>query len=230
METKLPSQSSELLQAAIKGSLSAIPVVGGVISELGSCLISPLDKRKREWAEEVEKALQVLISQYQKLPATLAEDPTFLTALLKATAIALTTHRKEKWTLLQHFLIAVGSRAIPDEELQHALLRLCDDLSVGHLEVLRFLETDYGLIKRKETLEAIYGRYHNEHKGELDRITFRWILADLSARMVIHLGDVEDMNEFASQRNSLVFESSKVRPLQITGLGRQLLKLLRGNH
>ena len=229
METKRPTQSSELLQAAIKGSISAIPVVGGLISELGSCLISPLDKRKREWAEEVEKALQVLTSQYQKLPAALAEDPAFLTALLKATATALATHRKEKWTLLRHFLIGVGSRAIPDEELQHALLRLLDDLSVGHLEVLRFLETDYGVIKGKETLEAIYGRYHYEHKSELDRITFRWILADLSARMVIHLGDIEDMNEFASQRNSLVLESSKVRPLQITDLGRQLLKLLRGN-
>jgi hypothetical protein len=230
METKLPTQSSELLQAAIKGTISAIPVVGGLISELGSCLISPLDKRKREWAEEVEKALQVLSSQYQKLPEVLAEDPAFLTALLKATGTALATHRKEKWTLLRHFLIGVGSRAIPDEELQHALLRLLDDLSVGHLEVLRFLEAEYGFIKGKETLEAIYGRYHHEYKGELDRITFRWILADLSARMVIHLGDIEDMNEFASQRESVGTESSKVRPLQITDLGRQLLKLLRGNN
>jgi hypothetical protein len=227
METKLPTQSSELLQAAIKGTVSAIPVVGGLISELGSCLISPLDKRKREWAEEVEKTLQVLKSKYQKLPDALAEDPVFVTALLKATATALATHRKEKWTLLRHFLTKVGSRAIPDEELQHALVRLLDDLSVGHLEVLRFLEADYGVIKGKETLEAIYGRYQSQQRGELDRINFRWILADLTARMVIHLGDIEDMNEFASQRDNIVAESSKFRPLQITDLGRQLLKLLR---
>jgi hypothetical protein len=229
MQTKLPKQSSELVQAAIKGSISAIPVVGGLISELGSCLISPIEKQKREWAAEVEKALQVLSSRYQKLPEALAEDPAFLTALLKATAAALATHRKEKWTLLQRFLIGVGSKAIPDEELQHALLRLLDDLSVGHLEVLRFLEADYTVIKGKQTLEAIFGRYHYDHKGELDRSTFRWILADLSTRMVIHFGDVEDMNEFVSQRESIVTEKSTGRPLQITKLGWEFLKLLREN-
>jgi len=227
MDTKLPTKSSELLQAAIKGTISAIPVVGGLIAEHGSCLVSPLDKRKREWCDEVEKALQILRSQYHKLPEALAEDPAFVTALLKATATALATHRKEKWVLLRHFLVSVGSRAIPDEEMQHALIRLLDDLSIGHIEVLRFLEADYGLLKAKETLEAIYGRYHYEHKGELDRITFRWILADLSARMVIHLGDIEDMNEFASRQERLLLESSKIRPFQITDLGRQLLKLLR---
>jgi hypothetical protein len=228
MDTKLPTKSSEILEAAIKGSVSAIPVVGGLIAELGGCLVSPLDKRKREWCDEVEKALQALSAEYQKLPEALAEDPPFVTGLLKATATALATHRKEKWALLRNFLISVGSKAIPDEEMQHALLTLLDDLSVGHIEVLRYLEADYDLLKGKETLEAFYGRYHYEHKGELDRITFRWILADLSARMVIHLGDIEDMNEFASRRASLLLESSEVRPFQITNLGRELLKLLRG--
>jgi hypothetical protein len=184
--------------------------------------VSPLDKRKREWCDEVEKALQTLSAEYQKLPEALAEDPPFVTALLKATATALATHRKEKWALLRNFLISVGSKAIPDEEMQHALLTLLDDLSVGHIEVLRYLEANYDLLKGKETLEAFYGRYHYEHKGELDRITFRWILADLSARMVVHLGDIEDMNEFASRRASLLLESSEVRPFQITNLGREL--------
>jgi len=45
--------------------------------------------------------------------------------------------------------------------------------------------------------------------------------------MVIHLGDIEDMNEFASRQERLLLESSKIRPFQITDLGRQLLKLLR---
>jgi hypothetical protein len=228
MDTKLPTKSSEILEAAIKGAVSAIPVVGGLIAELGTCLASPLDKRKREWCEEVEKALQILSSQYEKLPEALAEDPPFVTALLKATATALGTHRKEKLASLRNFLVSVGSKTIPDEEMQHALLRLLDDLSVGHIDVLRYLEADYDILKGKETLEAFYGRYHYEHKGQLDRITFRWILADLSARMVIHLGDIEDMNEFASQQVNLGLESSKIRPFQITDLGRELLKLLRG--
>ena len=46
MDTKLATKSSEILEAAIKGAVSAIPVVGGLIAELGGCLVSPLDKRK----------------------------------------------------------------------------------------------------------------------------------------------------------------------------------------
>jgi hypothetical protein len=61
----------------------------------------------------------------------------------------------------------------------------------------------------------------------LGRTAFRWILSDLVARMVIHLGDIEDMNEFASQRENMVAESSKIRPLQITELGKELLNLLK---
>lgn len=70
MENKLPSTSEELTEAAIKGTLSAIPVVGGLIAELGCCLVSPLDKRKRAWSEEVEIALEKLSKNYQRLPAS----------------------------------------------------------------------------------------------------------------------------------------------------------------
>lgn len=229
METELPSQSDELVQAALKASVSVIPVFGGLIAELGNCLVNPVEERKREWARNLEKALQVLKLQYKKLPQTLAEEPAFLTALFKATGIALATHRKEKQALLREFLIAVGSRAIPDEELQNALLKLLDDFTVGHLDILRFLESGHALIEGMETLETVYGHYRQEYKGALGRTTFRWIIADLSARMVIHLGDMEDMNEFASQRISLAPEDSGIRPLQITDLGGQLLALLRGN-
>lgn len=227
MQNKLPSSSSEIAEAAIKGAVSAIPVVGGLIAELGGCLISPLDRRKRAWAEEVERALQELAEQHQRLPKALADDAAFVTALLKATSAALATHKKKKINVLRSFIVAVGSKAIPDEELQNVLLRLLDDLSVGHIEVIRFLEADYSVIATKDNLEAIFSRYRDKHKGELDRMAFRWILSDLASRMVIHLGDIEDMNEFASQQGSILTEESKVRPLQITQLGRQFLELLR---
>jgi hypothetical protein len=130
MENKLPSLSSEITEAAIKGAVSAIPVVGGLIAELGGCLISPLEKRKRAWSEEIEKALLGLSEQHQRLPDALAEDPAFVSALLKATTAALATHQKKKIDVLRAFVVAVGSKAIPDEELQHALVRLLEDLSV----------------------------------------------------------------------------------------------------
>ncbi len=227
MKTQLPSQHSELAQAALKGVISAIPVIGGLVAELGSSLVSPLEKRKRQWAEEIEITLLELQSKHARLPKDLSDDPTFVTALLKATGTALATHRKEKRELLGRFLVAVGSKAISDEELQHAILKLVDDLSVGHMDVLRFLDADSSRIAGLEKLDEVYARYRENYHGTLARNTFRWIIADLSARMVIHLGDIEDMDEFASLAETLALESSRVRPLQITHLGKQFLVLLR---
>ena len=203
-----------------------IPVVGGLVAELGACLASPLEKRKADWAQEVENALKELAERHARLPVALAEDPAFVSFLLKATTAALATHRKEKRKALRSFLVAVGSYAIPDEELQHAVLKLIDDLSVGHLEVLRFLDREYNTIATKQDLESIY-EYYRESGGHLDRSAFRWILADLSVRMAIHLADLDDMNEFVSQKVIRITSESRIRPLQITILGRQLLQLLK---
>lgn len=156
----------------------------------------------------------------------LAEDPEFVTALLKATSAALATHQKKKVELLRNFVVAVGAKAISDEELQQAFLRLIEDLSVGHIEVLLFLEKDYNIILNEEKLEVVFERYSHKHQGKLDRMAFRWILADLASRMVVHLGDIEDMDEFSSQQVSITTNGSKVRPLQITKLGHQFLKLI----
>lgn len=64
MKPSLPTPSEELAQAAIKGVVSAIPVVGGLIAELGMALASPLEKRKQAWCRELENALQVLTERF----------------------------------------------------------------------------------------------------------------------------------------------------------------------
>jgi hypothetical protein len=227
MKNQLPSSSEDLVEAAIKGVVSAIPVVGGLIAELGSCLGSPLEKRKRAWSDEVEAALAELASKHQRLPHALAEDPSFVSALLKATRAALATHQKLKIAALRSFLVAIGAKKVTDEELQEALIKLLEELSVGHIEVLSFLEAEYCVIAKEEKLEAVFDLYHSACKGQFDRMTFRWMLADLASRMVIHLGDLEDMDEFATQLNTYASPDSKVRPLQITQLGKQLLGVLR---
>jgi hypothetical protein len=227
MKNKLPSSGEEIAEVAIKGAISMIPVVGGLIAELGSCLISPLDKRKRAWSEEVEKALKELSTNYERLPDSLAEDPAFVTALLKATTVALATHQEAKIRALRNFVVAVGAKTLPEDELQQALLRLLEDFSVGHLEVISFLDASQREIETEKNLEAIYDLYQRKNEGQLDRMAFRWILADLASRMVVHLGDIEDMNEFASGLGRVLSVGSTVKPLQVTELGLHFLKLLR---
>ena len=226
MKNRFSGSSEEIVEAATKGVVSMIPVVGGLLAELGAVLVNPLDTRKRAWIKEVEKALTELSEKHQRLPDALVDDPAFVTAFLKATAAALATHHEIKIQALREFIVAVGAKSVPDEELQHALLRLLEDLSVGHIEVLLFLKKDNTVPgdKKGRGLEGVFGRYR--HNGKLGRMAFRWIISDLTARMIIHLGDLEDMNEFASQRSALLLEDSGERPLQITALGHHFLKLL----
>jgi hypothetical protein len=188
-----------------------------------------LEQRKRRWAREIESAIQELQSKYQILIQELADDPLFVTALTKATSAALATHQKEKICALRKFLVSVGARRITDDELQNVILRLLDDLSVGHFEILCFLEQCYRQITPKDSLEAVFELYQNTYQGKFDRMSFRWMLADLSNRMVVHLGDLEDMNEFKSMTETLSTHRSKIRPLQITKLGYELLNFLRKN-
>ncbi len=186
---------------------------------MGACLVSPVEARKREWAEEIESAVKKLFEDHALLPEVLVKDPAFVSALIKATAVALATHRAEKRAMLRNLIVRIGARAIPDEELQHALLRLLEDLSAGHIEVLRFLKAHEAAVTSAESLEDIFAIYRTRYHGALGRMAFRWTVADLEARVVIHLGDLEDMSEFASQRSGIALEGSRIRPLQITELG-----------
>ena len=60
MRNRFPDSSEEVVEAATKGVVSMIPVVGGLLAELGAVLVNPLDTRKRAWIKEVEEALTEL--------------------------------------------------------------------------------------------------------------------------------------------------------------------------
>jgi hypothetical protein len=52
------SPTTEAAAALLKGAVSAIPFVGGVISEVGNLYLNPLEKRKQQWMYEVSVAIE----------------------------------------------------------------------------------------------------------------------------------------------------------------------------
>ena len=44
---------AELAAALVESAVSAIPIAGGVISEVGNLYLNPLEKRKQVWMNEV---------------------------------------------------------------------------------------------------------------------------------------------------------------------------------
>lgn len=136
-----PKQSKgDLVHAATKAGLSAIPVLGGAAAELFQLVIQPpLERRRTEWMAAIGEKLQNLEDNGLKLER-LAENEEFITAAMHASNIALRTHQQEKLDALRNAVLNVAVGQAPDAALQHMFFRWIDSLSPLHLRMLKFFQ------------------------------------------------------------------------------------------
>lgn len=220
---------AEIAAALLKGAVSAIPIVGGVISEVGNLYLNPLEKRKKHWMNEVCRALEDIQNRFSRLPASLESDEAFVSFLYQATILALKNHQREKLEALRNALVSAADPESVSEDLRFQFLRCIDELSVTHLRLLTGLEKHAGQLARLEQLEQVYGKFQSLTGLSLERAVFRSFLQDLDARFLIRIGDVDDFPEYASKVSHLLLERSKKRHLEVTDLGRHFLSFVRRN-
>lgn len=214
--------------ATVRGIVSAIPIAGGLISEIGNLYLNPLEKRKQKWAEDVSRALNQIREDLRIFPEQLQEDDAFISLLYQATEIAMRNHQSEKLAALRNAII---SSAIPDQDydLDMRLLKFVDELSLSHIRLLSIFDLHAEQFKRHENLDQIFSAAEGFLKKPLDRVVFRSILQDLETRFLITLGDVEDFGEFKSKQDTIVTESSGIQPMRVTGLGTSFLTYIRAD-
>jgi hypothetical protein len=125
--------------AVIKAGLSAIPVLGGGAVELFSLLFAaPLAERRDVWLQTVVEDLDALSRKVAGGSLeSLAANPEFVSALMKATQVALCTHQQEKITALRNAVLNVAAGAAPEDDLQSIFLNLIDTLSPIHLRLFK---------------------------------------------------------------------------------------------
>ncbi|MDP8963442.1 MAG: hypothetical protein M3O33_05535 [Cyanobacteriota bacterium] len=142
-EKLLKTTTSDLLYALSKGSISLIPVAGGVLSELVSLLVtSPATKRRDRWVEQQLAEAFKLIGQKAdySLIKDLHENDLFLTIVLQATLIAGRTHQKEKLEALKNAVVNSVLTNAPEESLQLMFLNFVDTFTPYHLTMLDFVD------------------------------------------------------------------------------------------
>lgn len=218
----------EVAAATARGIVSAVPLAGGLIAEIGNLYLNPLEKRKQKWAEDVSHALNQIREDLKVLPEQLQEDEAFISLLYQATEIAMRNHQSEKLVALRN---AVVSSAAPDRDydLETRLLKFVDELSLSHIRLLSIFDLHAGQFARHEKLDQIYQAAEEFLRKPLDRVVFRSILQDLETRFLIALGDVEDFGEFKSKQDAIVTESSGIQSMRVTGLGRSFLTYIRAD-
>lgn len=220
------SQTKDTTAAIIKGVVSAIPIVGGLISEVGNIYLNPLERRKQEWMQEVASAIQEIQGKYSALPENLQKNERFISFLYQATIIALKNHQKEKLRALRGALISAADPNLPSEDVALQFLRYVDELTPTHLHILSCLSKHIGQFARVDSLEQVLGIFGRFSSLKLDRIEFRLFVLDLDARFLIQMVDLKDLPEFASRASYVALQASARKPFEVTSLGRQFLEFV----
>ncbi len=216
----------EAAAAFLKGAVSAVPFVGGLVAEVGNLYLNPLKKRKQQWMAEVSQAIEDIKKRYDLLPEVLQNDDRFISFLYQATILALKNHQRQKINALRNAIVSAANPEQVSEDLAFQFLRYIDELSVTHLSMLACLEKHTGQFVRLEKLEQVYSKLQSYLDASIERAAFRSFLHDLETRFLIRVGDLEDLPEYASKEIFLATDDSTKRPLEVTPLGRSFLSFV----
>src|SRR5687768_17141556 len=101
--------------ALTRAGLGSLPYVGSAAVELfGSLMMPPLQKRQREWMEEIGEGLRALEAKGVNLDE-LRDNEAFIDTVLHASQAALRTSVKEKREALRNAVLNSALPHAPDE-------------------------------------------------------------------------------------------------------------------
>jgi hypothetical protein len=153
MEEKQPldpkdgyERTQDIVHAAVKSTISAIPIAGGPIGELFSYIFTPpWDDRRDAWIKSIEDDLRKLHSKVEGLSIEkLRENELFVSVVSQATRAALLTHEEQKLKALRNACVNAALPNSPDEDLQLIFINLLDSMTASHIQVLLFLDDPQG--------------------------------------------------------------------------------------
>lgn len=133
--------ASDFVQPLVKGVAGGVPGVGGVLGEVFGLVWQPaLEARRDKWLQ----ALGERVGRLEQVDRERLESEQVLTMVVQATGSAMRTHQSEKHEALRAAVLNSAMAAEPDEEIQLLFLRLIDDYSAAHLQLLKLLDDPVG--------------------------------------------------------------------------------------
>jgi len=139
---ELPQNSSkDYLHATIKGSLSVIPFVGGIVSEFfGLAVVSPLQKRHENWLKSLYEEIDYLKEQNVEYNIeNLQKNENFISIVTQASQHAIKNHVVEKLEYLKNATLNSINSEI-DFEDQAVFIDYIESFTLLHIKILIALE------------------------------------------------------------------------------------------
>ena len=167
--------------AVIKGAISSIPVLGGVLAEeLGLILAPPLARRREEWFADLARRLYDLENSIDGFKFDdLSNNEQFVSATLQATQAALRTHQQEKLEALRNAVLNTALGDGGDDDRRAIFLSLVDTLTPLHLRILKSLDKNDKLPTRT-AFSTLVGNVTQQTKSMIDSRAVKLLIEDLS--------------------------------------------------
>jgi hypothetical protein len=137
--TDLPSaEKSDYAYGVLRSLLTAIPLLGGSITELMSTFLNPpLTRRRDEWFRQLAIAVVELQESGSGITVEgLLQNDRFITAVFSASSIAIRNHRVEKLAALSNAVKSSVVLPAIDEDEQSMFMTYIDVLTPWHLRIL----------------------------------------------------------------------------------------------
>lgn len=149
--TNKPSKN-DYLHSTLKGAISTIPILGGVLSEFfGLTIISPLQKRQEAWLNSLHEDINILKRDKQNdyYPDNLKNNENFISIVAQSSQIVNKNHLKEKLEYLKNASINSVTSKIEFED-QTLFINYIETFTLLHITILnRFEERGYSGIDSK---------------------------------------------------------------------------------
>ncbi|MCY9593963.1 hypothetical protein PC41400_14770 [Paenibacillus chitinolyticus] len=193
IDDNFKNTKGDIVHATIKSTISAIPAVGGFLSEyFGLVVTSPAEKRKENILVMLDQRLNELNNKIETFDIySLSNNEAFLSVVLQAINISIRTHQIEKRAAL---LNAVSNSALTnsiDENRQQMFLSFIDSFNEWHLKILFFLndpkqnlqKAGHSIDLDKGSIGLVIFQYYPQLSGELEFT--KLIMSDLYNRGLI---------------------------------------------
>jgi len=126
-------------RTAIEKIAEQVPLLGPATVGVVSQFLMPAYQRRqekwfKEWADDFDR-LEERVASFTV--EDIVQDEAFISAMIQATRVAMSTHQEEKRRALRHALLNIALSPTFDEEKQIVFLTLIEVLTVTHLVLLR---------------------------------------------------------------------------------------------
>ena len=199
----------------VKAAIAAIPYLGGPAAEFFDEIVKPpLTKRLEEWRETVAEGVTKLEAKVEGFSiGSLKENPSFISAVMHATQVAIRAHQNEKREALRNAVLNVASGNEADEDLVLMFLNFIDTFTPPHLRLLTAFKNSSSV--PVSNFPAI----------QEDRSMFDQIVKDLYDRgligMPVHLVARGPQDLYEVNKGRLEFAQGR-----ITSLGKRFIKFI----